>query len=247
METGNLNEKLQHKIGPLPVWAWGVVIGGGFLAFRVISGRGFGGDDAGTADGLTTAVGAGTRLPIDGAGSGTNPVPKQPGPCGRMPNWKPSKDGHWQCNKDLHKWIWNKPPEHKPKPKPKPKPKCNQAHKPNCRAGYRAECHNGKWRCVNNMNSPRRYLSHDSDMLKLASNTLNSHQGEAKHSPPSVSGVRVRNVTLPAPRGSAPVTPRKVTGLPRRMTTATRTPLHRYQDPSKPVARRYGSPRPTGG
>lgn len=34
----DLREKLTQKLGPLPVWAWGAVVGGAILAYRVLHG-----------------------------------------------------------------------------------------------------------------------------------------------------------------------------------------------------------------
>ena len=40
MAEMNLKGMLTKKLGPLPAWGWGLVIGGGYLGYRVLSGKG---------------------------------------------------------------------------------------------------------------------------------------------------------------------------------------------------------------
>lgn len=46
----NIPEVAQRKIGPLPAWMWGVVAGGAFVAYRLMSGGGGGGSTSADQD-----------------------------------------------------------------------------------------------------------------------------------------------------------------------------------------------------
>ena len=39
----DIKGSLTHKLGPLPAWGWGVALGGGYVAWRFITGGGSGG------------------------------------------------------------------------------------------------------------------------------------------------------------------------------------------------------------
>lgn len=74
--SATLKDALTKKIGPLPAWAWGLVAGGGYLAYRALSGRsaqsegvtedttaeysGTGYDSSGGADGASVSVESGS-------------------------------------------------------------------------------------------------------------------------------------------------------------------------------------------
>ena len=72
---------LTHKLGPLPVWAWGVVIGGAWLAFGLVKGKGS--TTAATAGPFATAPadsgGTGSGSGILGASDTTVPITSDPG------------------------------------------------------------------------------------------------------------------------------------------------------------------------
>lgn len=62
----DMKAMLTKKLGPLPAWGWGVVIGGGYLGYRLVSGKGMlpasagaGESDADTS-GMTAGGGSGT-------------------------------------------------------------------------------------------------------------------------------------------------------------------------------------------
>lgn len=57
---------LTRKIGPLPVWAWGGVVGGSLLAYRALTGSGGGG----AVSSAVTPVGGGLADPSEGSGGG---------------------------------------------------------------------------------------------------------------------------------------------------------------------------------
>lgn len=75
----DVKEAATHKIGPLPAWAWGAVVGGGVLVYRLVSGGGSSSPFAATLAGgtpydyeaLAAAGGAG-----GGGGGSTTPPPK---------------------------------------------------------------------------------------------------------------------------------------------------------------------------
>jgi hypothetical protein len=56
---------LTKKLGPLPAWGWGLVLGGGYLGYRVISGKGISlsgtSTDAATTDEAASYEGTGTN------------------------------------------------------------------------------------------------------------------------------------------------------------------------------------------
>ena len=57
---------LSHKLGPLPVWAWGVVIGGAFLAVTMLKGG-----SSGTSGTTTVATAPATGDSSSGTDTGT--------------------------------------------------------------------------------------------------------------------------------------------------------------------------------
>lgn len=70
-----VTEAVTRKLGPLPVWGWAAVIGGGFLAFRFLSGGSTGG-------GTVTVPGAG--LPGEPGAPGEPGLPGEPGTPGEQ-------------------------------------------------------------------------------------------------------------------------------------------------------------------
>ena len=60
----NLKAMLTKKLGPLPAWGWGLVIGGGYLGYRVLSGKGL------SLTGSEQAATENTAYPEEGAGAG---------------------------------------------------------------------------------------------------------------------------------------------------------------------------------
>lgn len=58
-----LADAATRKVGPLPAWGWGAVVVGGYLAYRMMSGRSDGTTDAGVPS-------VGSPIPFDGFGSG---------------------------------------------------------------------------------------------------------------------------------------------------------------------------------
>lgn len=91
-----------RKLGPLPAWAWGGVLGGGYLAYRLLTGKGLpgmpsiggasavsptaggGGTDSGTPTG-TAALGGPSILPVMGGPVGVGSVGFDPGSPGPSP------------------------------------------------------------------------------------------------------------------------------------------------------------------
>ena len=67
----NVKLMLTKKIGPLPAWAWGLVIGGGYVGYRILSGKGL--SVTGTQSGTTNLVGEGEEFsPPEYGGPGTS-------------------------------------------------------------------------------------------------------------------------------------------------------------------------------
>src|SRR6266568_4832951 len=48
-----ISEALQRPLGPLAAWQWGLVVGGGYLGYRVISGKGLFPSGGGSSVGVT--------------------------------------------------------------------------------------------------------------------------------------------------------------------------------------------------
>jgi len=69
----NISESLQYRLGPLPAWAWGVAIGGGFLAYRLLTTGSISSPDTST----DTSGDNG-----DGGTGGTDGLPGPAGPAG---------------------------------------------------------------------------------------------------------------------------------------------------------------------
>lgn len=75
----DVGEAATRKIGPLPAWAWGAVVGGGYLVYRVASGGGSGGASSpfvqpiagGDAFDYEGAAGGGGGGASSGSGTGT--------------------------------------------------------------------------------------------------------------------------------------------------------------------------------
>jgi len=71
---------LTKKIGPLPAWGWGAVVGGGYLGYRMLSGKGIslsGATSAATdaaSDNGTGVSGTGSVGPGDGGGVAPTPA-----------------------------------------------------------------------------------------------------------------------------------------------------------------------------
>lgn len=79
-----ISEALQRPIGPLAAWQWGLVIGGGYLGYRVLTGKGlFPSGGGSTPSGVTTG---GAAIGDPGFTSGGSQGPAgpagPPGPAG---------------------------------------------------------------------------------------------------------------------------------------------------------------------
>lgn len=62
----DLKAMMTKKLGPLPAWGWGVVVGGGYLGYRLLSGKGLTTPAAGASDNMADTSGM-----TAGGGSGT--------------------------------------------------------------------------------------------------------------------------------------------------------------------------------
>jgi hypothetical protein len=72
---------LTRKIGPLPLWAWGAIIGGGIVAAKVLSG---GGSSSGSSQVLGTS-----NVPLPDGFDGTGGIGSGPGIAGDIPDVSP--------------------------------------------------------------------------------------------------------------------------------------------------------------
>lgn len=88
----DIAEAATRKIGPLPAWAWGAVVGGGLLVYRLATGGGSGG----ASSSFVQPIAGGTPFDYDdhgatgGGGGTTTPTPTTPSPTtgggsGRVP------------------------------------------------------------------------------------------------------------------------------------------------------------------
>jgi hypothetical protein len=66
----DIGEALTRKLGPLPVWAWGAVVGGGLLVAKTLTGGGGGGGASVSPVALNAATGDLPDLGASGSGSG---------------------------------------------------------------------------------------------------------------------------------------------------------------------------------
>jgi hypothetical protein len=109
----DIRAALTRKIGPLPAWAWGGVVGGGLLAMRALTGGG-----SGESSPFVQPIAGGEPFDFDaGAGAGG-----ASGGSGSIPGTAPDAPPDW----------WSKPPAWWPTPTPAtPKPTKPKAGKPN--------------------------------------------------------------------------------------------------------------------
>lgn len=122
--AGGIADKVGARLGPLPVWAWALAIGGAFIAYRALGGGGsrtqtivtpVGGDDGATdspepSEPPEWSVGpAGPAGPAGVAGPAGPSGPAGPkgatGATGRQgpPRCKKGWEAHW--NKKTKKWV----------------------------------------------------------------------------------------------------------------------------------------------
>jgi len=71
---------LTRKVGPLPLWAWGAIIGGGIVAAKVLSGGGGGGSQQ--------VLGT-SNVPLPDGFDGTGGIGSGPGIVGDLPDVSP--------------------------------------------------------------------------------------------------------------------------------------------------------------
>lgn len=118
----DLREAAQRQIGPLPAWGWGVAIGGAFVVWRMISGRGSSSDGASTDTQTLDPTGGDTPTVGDPGVSG----PGQQGPQG--PAGPTGAQG--------------------PQGDPGPRGPAGPGGPPGCPTGYVAKKVAGQWRCT---------------------------------------------------------------------------------------------------
>ena len=96
---GKAKDGLTKKIGPLPAWAWGVVVAGGIWVYRGFTGRVGGGE--GDKEGATTDTGnAGYAVvPSLSGGGAPPPTPGYGAPEGSQSSLYVST-GNWQVEGD---------------------------------------------------------------------------------------------------------------------------------------------------